>query len=140
MDKNNNLKTKYYTLHFRLAVVIAILGLGLCVASIFMDQPVITLLLLVIGIIWLLVGGFIAVYLYTSYCELADDTLTCKKFKKVTSVKLESISKVDVFGTEYKVYDSNEKVFCTIDRGAINGEEILDALIDKKVNVIIKQI
>lgn len=140
MEQKHNLRTKYYTLHFRLAVVNGILGLGVSIASFFINPPVVRLLLLIIGIIWLIIGGYVALYLYTSYCELADDTLICKKFKKVTTLNIDTISKIDVFGTEYKVYDNNNKIFCTVDRGAINGEEILKALIDNEVNVKIKQI
>lgn len=140
METNQNLRTKYYSLHFQMAVVMALLGLGVFVGGFFIKPLSIKLIAFIIAIFWIIIGTIIAVKLYTSFCELTADSLICKKFNKVSELKISAISKVDVYGTEYKVYNKENKLFCTVDRGAINGELILQSLTSHNVLINIKQI
>lgn len=140
MEEKKNLKTKYYSMHFRLAVVFALLGLVLTIGGLFISTPVIKAISIIVGVFWILIGTYVALVQYFSYFELTNTQLIKSKFKNEKTIDIENISKIDVYATEYKVYDSLNQLFCSIDRGLVFGEEILNELKERQVKINIKQI
>ncbi len=140
MEEKKNLKTKYYSMHFKLAVVFALLGLALTVGGLFISTTVIKVISIIVGVCWILIGTYVALVQYFSYFELTTTQLIKSRFKKEKTIDIENISKIDVYSTEYKVYDSSNQLFCSIDRGLVFGEEILNELTERNVKINIKQI
>lgn len=140
MEEKKNLKTKYYSMHFKLAVVFALLGLALTVGGLFISTIVIKVISIIVGVCWILIGTYVALVQYFSYFELTTTQLIKSRFKKEKAIDIENISIIDVYSTEYKVYDSSNQLFCSIDRGLVFGEEILNELTERNVKINIKQI
>lgn len=140
MEEKKNLKTKYYSMHFKLAVVFALLGLALTVGGLFISTTVIKVISIIVGVCWILIGTYVALVQYFSYFELTATQLIKSRLKKDKTIDIENISKIDVYSTEYKVYDSSNQLFCSIDRGLVFGEEILNELTERNVKINIKQI
>ena len=137
---NVNIKAEYHILNSRISVSIAILGFGLSVASLFMKPIIITIIFLLVGLCWLILGILSSLLQYFTHYELTNDELVFTRFKKEKRLVITSISKVLVYSTEFVIVDQNNQKFCKIDRGIRNADKILQYLSEINKEIIIKQI
>lgn len=136
---NENIKTKYHKFNLIIAIAISVVGLGTIIGAIFMKPLVVSLIFIIVGSVWLVLGIIGTLLQYFIYYEIVDGVLYCVRFKNKKEIDLDNILKILVYGTEFIIIGPDNKKFCKIDRGLRNADKILDYLVSINKEIIIKQ-
>lgn len=136
---NENMKTKFYKMNLIISIAITVVGLAVFIGSFFLKETIIMVIFLIVGGVWFILGLLGTLLQYFTYYEITNNELHFVRFKKQKAIKLDNISKVLLYSTEYIIIDNNNKKFCKIDRGLVNADVILDYLANAQREIIVKQ-
>lgn len=136
---NENMKTKFYKMNLIISIAITVVGLAVFIGSFFLKETIIMVIFLIVGGVWFILGLLGTLLQYFTYYEITNNELHFVRFKKQKTIKLDNISKVLLYSTEYIIIDNNNKKFCKIDRGLVNADVILEYLANAQREIIVKQ-
>lgn len=136
---NENIKTKFYKMNLIISIAIMAVGLIVFIGALFLKETVIMVIFLIVGAVWFILGLLGTIFLYFTYYEITNNELHFVRFKKQKNIKLDDISKVLLYSTEYIIIDNDNKKFCKIDRGLVNADLILEYLRNAQKEIIVKQ-
>lgn len=136
---NENIKTKFYKMNLIISIAITVVGLAVFIGSFFLKETVIMVIFLLVGGVWFILGLLGTLLQCFTYYEITNSELHFVRFKKQKTVKLDNISKVLLYSTEYIIIDNNNKKFCKIDRGLVNADKILEHLTTAQKEILVKQ-
>lgn len=136
---NENIKTKFYKMNLMISIAITVVGLAVFIGSFFLKETVIMVIFLIVGGVWFILGILGTLLQYFTYYEIANNELHFVRFKNKKTLKIDNVSKVLVYSTEYIIIDNDNRKFCKIDKGLVNADKILEYLTSAQKEIIVKQ-